>query len=121
MLLVATTTADPPGSSARDLRITRWAPAPAIPLPLDAVYTEPGLRVLGLTPTANGFDLFWSSGNDHRRTALDPTGVALGPPKHSASPFVGAAPDAGDWVRAPSGAGASIAGGALRFRGCAAR
>jgi hypothetical protein len=117
-LIVAATTADPPGASSRDLRITRWAPAPAIPQPLDAVYVEPGLRVDGLAPTADGLDLYWSAGTDHRRSTLDHSGVPRGPAKHSSTPFVTGSPEPGDWVAGPSGRGASIANGALRFHGC---
>ncbi len=117
-LIVAATTADPPGATSRDLRITRWAPAPALPQPLDAVYTESGLRVEGLAATADGLDLFWAAGTDHRRSILDPSGVPRGTAQHSTTPFVEPAPEAGEWVAAPSGRGASIAGGTLRFRSC---
>jgi hypothetical protein len=117
-LIVAATTADPPGTSSRDLRITRWAPAPAIPQPLDAVYTEPGLRIEGLAATAEGFDLYWGSGADHRQSTLDATGVPRGPAKHSAVPFVPATPEPGDSADGPSGRRASLAEGALRFQAC---
>ena len=117
-LIVAATTAEPPGTSSRDLRITRWAPAPAIPQPLDAVYVEPGLRVEGLVATAEGFDLYWASGADHRRSTLDPSGVPRGPAKHSSTSFVPPIPDAGVEVAGPSGRRASIADGALRFQAC---
>jgi len=118
-LIVAATTADPPGTSSRDLRITRWAPAPAIPQPLDAVYVEPGLRMEGLVPTAEGFDLYWASGADHRRSTLDATGVPRGPEKHSALPFVPATPEADDSATGPSGRRVFIADDALRFEACA--
>ena len=118
-LLVAATTADAPGASSRDLRITRWAPAPALPQPLDAVYVEPGLRVEGLVATAEGLDLYWSSGADHRRSTLDPSGVPRGPAQHSALPFAPFAPDPGERAAGPSGRSASIADGELRFQGCA--
>jgi len=117
-LIVAATTADPPGTSSRDLRITRWAPAPAIPQPLDAVYVEPGLRIEGLLATAEGLDLYWASGRDHRRSTLDPTGVPRGPAKHSATPFVAAIPEPGAEAAGPSGRRASLADGALRFEAC---
>lgn len=117
-LIVAATTADPPGTPSRDLRITRWAPAPAIPQPLDAVYVEPGLRIEGLVATAEGLDLYWASGTDHRRSTLDPTGVPRGPAKHSAAPFVPAIPEPGAEVVGPSGRRASVADGALRFQAC---
>jgi hypothetical protein len=117
-LIAVATTADPPGTSSRDLRVTRWAPAPAIPQPLDAVYVEPGLRVEGLAATAEGFDLYWASGADHRHSTLDGSGVPRGPEKHSASPFVPAMPEAADSVAGPSGRRASITAGALRFEAC---
>jgi hypothetical protein len=117
-LIVAATTADPPGTSSRDLRITRWAPAPAVPQPLDAVYVEPGLRVEGLVATAEGLDLYWAAGADHRRSTLDASGVPRGPAKHSATPFVPARPEAAEEVAGPSGRRASIADGALRFQAC---
>jgi hypothetical protein len=118
-LIVAATTADPPGTPSRDLRITRWAPAPAIPQPLDAVYVEPGLRVEGLVVTEEGLDLYWASGADHRRSTLDRSGVPRGPAKHSTTPFLAPRPDAGDWVAGPSGRRASVAGGTLQFQACA--
>ena len=118
-LLVAATTAHPAGASSRDLRITRWLPAPAIPQPLDAVFVEPQLRVEGLVATAAGLDLYWSAGDDHRRSTLDPSGVPRGPTQHSPVPFVSSAAEAGDRVAGASGRGASIADGRLLFQGCA--
>jgi hypothetical protein len=118
-LIVAATTADPPGTSSRDLRIARWAPAPAIPQPLDAVYVEPGLRIEGLVVTADGLDLYWASGADHRRSTLDRSGVPRGPAKHSTTPFLPERPDDGEWVSGPSGRRTSVADGTLRFQACA--
>jgi hypothetical protein len=117
-LIVAATTADPPGTSSRDVRITRWAPAPAIPQPLDAVYVEPGLRIEGLVATEGGFDLYWASGADHRHSTLDATGVPRGPAKHSTTPFVAATPEPSDSATGPSGRRVSVADGALRFQAC---
>jgi hypothetical protein len=117
-LFVAATTADPPGAPARDLRVARWAPAPAIPESLDAVYREPDLRIDGLTTNPEGLDLFWSAGADHRKSTLDASGVARGPVRHSATPFVPATRDSVDWVAAPGGKGASVSDATLWFRGC---
>jgi hypothetical protein len=118
-LLVAATTTDAAGASSRDLRIARWAPAPAIPQPLDAVYVEPGLRVDGLVPTAEGYELYWSTRDGHRRSTLDAYGTPRGPTQRSPAPFVPPAAEPGDRAEGRSGRAAWIAEGVLRFQACA--